>query len=103
MLFRSGCLTTEAKASQNGSGGGVVSIAFSDTGCGITQPDLERIFEPYFSTREAVVGLGLAITQRIVQDHGGEIRVDSAPGRGTTFRIDLPLRGPDEAASWDAA
>ena len=98
-----GCLTTEVKASQNGPGGGVVSIAFSDTGCGITQPDLERIFEPYFSTREAGVGLGLAITQRIVQDHGGEIRVDSAPGRGTTFRIDLPLRGPDEAASWDAA
>ena len=61
------------------------------------------LFEPYFSTREAGVGLGLAITQRIVQDHGGEIRVDSAPDGGTTFRIDLPLRGPDEAASRDAA
>lgn len=98
-----GSLTTEAKAAQNGSGGAVVSISFSDTGCGIAPLDLERLFEPYFSTREAGVGLGLAITQRIVQDHGGEIRVDSAPGRGTTFRIDLPVRGPEAAASRDAA
>ena len=71
-----------------------MSIAFRDTGCGIAPADLERIFDPYFSTREAGVGLGLAITQRIVQDHGGEIKVDSAPARGTTFRINLPVRGP---------
>jgi signal transduction histidine kinase len=98
-----GSVTIEAKTAPNGPAGGTVSISFSDTGCGIAPADLERIFEPYFSTREAGVGLGLAITQRIVQDHGGEIRVDSVPGRGTTFRIDLPLRGPEEAASRDAA
>jgi signal transduction histidine kinase len=96
-----GALTIEAQAAQNGAERPVVSVVFRDTGCGIAPADLERIFEPYFSTREAGVGLGLAITQRMVQDHGGEIKVDSAPDRGTTFRIDLPVRGP--AASRDAA
>jgi signal transduction histidine kinase len=98
-----GRVTIEAGASPGSAGNPIVSIAFSDTGCGIAPPDLERIFEPYFSTREAGVGLGLAITQRIVQDHGGEIRVDSVPGTGTTFRIELPVRGPDQAVSRDAA
>jgi signal transduction histidine kinase len=97
-----GVLTIEAQVTQNGSPAQVVSVAFRDTGCGIAPGDLERIFEPYFSTREAGVGLGLAITQRVVQDHGGEIKVDSVPGAGTTFRIDLPVHGPS-AASRDAA
>jgi signal transduction histidine kinase len=78
-----------------------VAVEFRDTGAGIGASDLERIFEPYFSTREAGVGLGLAITQRIIQDHGGEIRVESAPGSGTVFRIEVPIRG--KAASQDAA
>jgi len=96
-----GALTIEAQAAQRDAERPVVSVVFRDTGCGIAPADLDRIFEPYFSTREAGVGLGLAITQRMVQDHGGEIKVDSAPDRGTTFRIDLPIRGP--AASRDAA
>jgi signal transduction histidine kinase len=96
-----GSLTIEARAHQEGDAGSSVSVLFRDTGAGIGPGDLERIFEPYFSTREAGVGLGLAITQRLVQDHGGEIKVDSAAGMGTTFRIDLPTRGP--AASRDAA
>lgn len=99
-----GSLTVAAQAGRNGRGEPVVGISFTDTGCGIAPSDLERIFDPYFSTREAGVGLGLAITQRIVQDHGGEIKVDSAPGKGTAFRIDLPVRGPGTAAaSRDAA
>ena len=93
-----GSLTVEAETGRNGAGEPTVSITFRDTGCGIAPADLERIFDPYFSTREAGVGLGLAITQRIVQDHGGEIKVDSAPGKGTTFRIDLPARGPQVGA-----
>jgi len=61
--------------------------------CGIPQPDLERIFEP--TSRRARPGwAGLAITQRKSSRTRGEIRVDSAPDGGTTFRIDLPLRGP---------
>jgi len=93
-----GSLTVEAEAVRNGAGEPTLSISFRDTGCGIAPADLERIFDPYFSTREAGVGLGLAITQRIVQDHGGEIKVDSTPGKGTTFRIDLPARGPQAVA-----
>ena len=65
-----------------------------DSGVGIAARDLERIFEPYFSTKEAGVGLGLAITQRIVQDHGGRIDVSSLPGGGTEFQILLPVDGP---------
>ena len=92
-----GSLTVEAETGRDAAGEPRVSIAFRDTGCGIAPADLERIFDPYFSTREAGVGLGLAITQRIVQDHGGEIKVDSAPTRGTTLRIDLPVNGPRDA------
>ncbi len=98
-----GSLTIEAVAEPVGAGGPLISVTFRDTGGGIAPADLERIFEPYYSTREAGVGLGLAITQRIVQDHGGEIKVDSAPGAGTTFRIDLPVRAPQAVASRDAA
>ncbi len=96
-----GALAIEARAAQNGAGP-TVSVVFRDTGGGIAAADLERIFEPYFSTREAGVGLGLAIAQQMVQEHGGEIKVDSALDKGTTFRIDLPVRGPS-AASRDAA
>ena len=74
-----------------------VCVEIGDTGCGIESANLERIFEPYFSTREAGVGLGLAITQRLLQEHGGDIRVSSAPGQGTTFRLEIPLPGPRAA------
>jgi len=67
-----------------------------DDGVGISESDLDRIFEPYFSTKETGVGLGLAITQRIIQDHGGRIEVTSRAGAGTEFRLFLPLAGPAE-------
>jgi signal transduction histidine kinase len=73
---------------------GLVRFRVRDSGEGIAERDLERIFEPYFSTKEAGVGLGLAITQRIVQDHGGRIEVTSRSGAGTEFRILLPTEGP---------
>src|SRR5207247_6916405 len=72
-------------------GARAVRVTVRDTGRGIAAADLERIFEPYFSTREAGLGLGLAITHRIVQEHGGDVRVESAPGEGTTFRLDIPV------------
>jgi signal transduction histidine kinase len=74
--------------------GAAVIVEVSDTGCGIERADLERVFEPYFSTRDAGVGLGLAITQRIVQEHGGDIHVSSTPGVGTSFSIEIPVSGP---------
>jgi PAS domain S-box-containing protein len=68
-----------------------VGITFRDTGVGIEASDLGRIFEPYHTTKETGTGLGLMIVQRIVQDHGGQIEIDSKPGKGTSFTILLPL------------
>jgi len=73
---------------------GVVSVTISDTGRGIESEALGRIFEPFFSTREAGTGLGLTLTQQILQEHGGRIRCESQPGRGTTFVVELPCAPP---------
>jgi two-component system sensor histidine kinase PilS (NtrC family) len=67
-------------------------ILVSDDGPGIPPEVQERIFEPFFTTKRDGTGLGLATTYRIIEDHDGSIQVQSAPGEGTTFVIDLPLR-----------
>ena len=67
-----------------------VDIKVSDTGKGIAAEVVDKIFEPFFTTREIGTGLGLAITHGIIGRHGGEIRVQSQPGQGTTFTIRLP-------------
>ncbi len=67
------------------------AILFIDTGRGIPPADLERIFNPFFTTRKEGTGLGLAITHRIIQGNGGRIDVTSRPGAGTTFTVFLPL------------
>jgi len=69
---------------------GAVEVVFQDTGRGMTPDVQERIFEPFFSTKEGGTGLGLAVSQQIVQAHGGSIRCESAPGQGTTFVVRLP-------------
>ena len=70
-----------------------LSITFSDDGCGIAGEDLQRIFEPFFSsrTKEGGTGLGLSITYHLVQELGGEIKVESEPRKGTFFTVTLPL------------
>lgn len=73
-------------------GDGDIRIEVRDEGPGIAEELLPRIFEPYFSTKKSGVGLGLAITRKMVEEHGGRISVDSAPGKGTCFRIILPKR-----------
>ena len=72
--------------------GGRVAVEVGDTGCGIPAQQLERIFEPFFSTKApgAGVGLGLSICKSIVEGLGGEIQVESQVGHGTTFRVLLP-------------
>jgi signal transduction histidine kinase len=71
-----------------------VSVAISDTGCGIPKKDLYRIFEPFFSTKKGSggTGLGLSITYNLVQEINGKISVDSEVGKGTIFEITLPIR-----------
>jgi len=69
---------------------GSVRIEVADTGSGLTPEECERIFTPYYTSKQHGTGLGLAIVQSVVSDHGGRIRVESNPGRGTTFVIELP-------------
>lgn len=80
-----------------------VRLEVTDTGTGLTSQECERLFTPYFTSKQHGTGLGLAIVQSVVSDHGGRINVESAPGCGTTFRIELPrdldkLAGQNEPA-----
>jgi PAS domain S-box-containing protein len=67
-----------------------VSISFADTGGGIAPENIGRMFEPYFTTKTGGNGLGLLIVRRIVRAHGGEVVLESAPGRGLTLTIRIP-------------
>lgn len=66
-------------------------LTFTDTGCGIDEADLDRIFEPFYTTRERGTGLGLAITRQIIEQHQGSIHLASRLQQGTTVTIRLPL------------
>lgn len=70
---------------------GKAIIEIADTGSGLTPEECERIFTPYYTSKQHGTGLGLAIVQSVVSDHGGHISVRSEPGRGTTFVIELPV------------
>jgi signal transduction histidine kinase len=76
-------------SSLNGHPGGKVALEVSDTGQGLTPEECERLFTPYYTTKQHGTGLGLAIVQSVVSDHKGTITVHSQPGKGTTFRIEL--------------
>lgn len=80
-------------------------VRVADTGRGIPRDVIEKIFEPGFTTKGERIGmgLGLAITLQIVHQHGGEISVESEPGRGTTFDVHLPLRPPAGSARKEAS
>jgi two-component system nitrogen regulation sensor histidine kinase NtrY len=70
----------------------MVRVEVSDNGCGITEEDKSRLFEPYFSTKKSGTGLGLTIVNTIIADHQGYIRVRDNEPKGTTFLIELPVR-----------
>jgi len=85
-MTRGGTLTI-----QTGEAAEAVWVSVADTGGGIPEEQLNRIFEPFYTTKKKGTGLGLMIVQRIVRAHGGHIEVESQVGRGTSFRIWLPL------------
>jgi len=83
--------------------GDEVVMRFKDTGCGMDAETVTKIFDPFYTTKESGkgTGLGLAICAQIVETHGGRIYVDSEPGKGTEFRISLPVAGADmETPAW---
>jgi signal transduction histidine kinase len=71
---------------------GSVRLEVSDTGAGLTPEECARLFTPYYTSKRHGTGLGLAIVQSVVSDHSGKIEVESTPGAGATFRIELPVR-----------
>lgn len=85
-MTRGGALTVRTGTASDG-----VWVSIEDEGGGISQERLTRIFEPFFTTKKGGTGLGLMIVQRIIRDHGGTIEVESHAGKGTTFRLWLPL------------
>lgn len=74
--------------------GGKARVAFADTGPGIPPADLQRVFEPYFTTKRSGLGLGLALSLRIVEDHGGTITVANQPTGGALVTVELPAQTP---------
>ncbi len=89
---RGGVLEIGARANREKS---LVTVQISDTGEGIPAENLGRIFDYYFTTKERGTGLGLPLAHKIVQEHGGSIEVQSSVGRGTSFRVSLPVRGEE--------
>ena len=86
-----GRLDVEARLEGPAEGGSIV-VAVADSGHGMSGRAAASAFEPFFSTKETGVGLGLALVRSIVEGHGGHVALDSAPGRGTTVRLVLPVR-----------
>ena len=84
--------TLTVRTSQNN---GSVRLDVTDTGAGLTPEECARLFTPYYTSKQHGTGLGLAIVQSVVSDHGGKIAVESAPGAGATFRIELPIEHPN--------
>jgi two-component system NtrC family sensor kinase len=91
-------ISTSEVSSANDKDSHGVEIAISDTGCGIASENLDKLFDPFFSTKEVGqgTGLGLSVSFGIVKEHNGNIRVQSEVGKGTTFFVWLPIEKQDE-------
>ncbi len=87
-LPHGGTITVRARRA-----GSELAIEVSDSSAGLSKEECERLFTPYYTTKQHGTGLGLAIVQSVVSDHGGRISVESEPGKGATFRIELPAAG----------
>jgi len=82
-----GAITVKTRAAN-----GMAEVSVIDRGKGIEKKDMEEIFNPFFTTKPEGSGLGLAIVSKIVDEHGGRIAVESEPGKGSVFRVYLPLQ-----------
>ena len=71
--------------------GGRLEASVADSGTGVDPAHVERVFEPFFSTKASGIGMGLSISRGIVEAHGGELRVENNPQGGATFRFVLPI------------
>jgi PAS domain S-box-containing protein len=91
LILRAGSADAEGLGSGRVGSGRRVAIEIEDSGVGIPPAAVDRVFNPFFSTKDSGTGLGLALTYKIVDDHGGSIDVRSLPGVGTTFRLVLPV------------
>ncbi|MFQ5736788.1 MAG: nitrogen regulation protein NR(II) [Thermodesulfobacteriota bacterium] len=90
-------IITEFHLAGDGPGRGkMAAIEIKDNGCGIKEEDLEEIFTPFFTTKRQGSGLGMAISLKIIKEHGGLLKIDSAPGEGTTVAVLLPLAGAQD-------
>lgn len=89
-----GTLTVAARRAD-----GVVELEVRDTGAGISPEALPRLFDPFYSTKERGTGLGLAFVQEVVQEHGGTVSCDGAPGQGARFTIRLPAAPEEKSAT----
>jgi len=84
-------ISTGISLSASDTGKRGIEIAVTDNGCGIPPEDLDKLFEPFFTTRENGTGLGLSIAYGIIKAHKGDLKVKSKEGKGTTFTIILPF------------
>jgi signal transduction histidine kinase len=90
--------TSLRRATRRGAAAAFLEVRFRDTGVGIPPGDQRNLFIPFFTTKEKGTGLGLPISQRIIENHGGTIEVRSQPGEGATFTVLLPIESDAYAA-----
>jgi signal transduction histidine kinase len=91
---------TRPRSSSNGHGNEVLRITVRDNGEGIRKEDIPHVFDPFFTTKDYGTGLGLSVVHGIIEEHGGEIEVESEVAKGTSFHIVLPLvRFTEEVAA----
>src|SRR6476469_3709397 len=95
--------TALRRSTRRGAPAAFMEVRFRDGGVGIPAGDLKNLFIPFFTTKEKGTGLGLPISQRIIENHGGTIEVRSQPGEGATFTVLLPIEADVYAAYLEAA
>jgi signal transduction histidine kinase len=94
-MIEGGTLTIRAQPAAFDDGQPAVRIQVIDTGSGITAENLKKLFEPLFTTKARGIGLGLAVSRKLVEANGGRIDVQSEVGKGSTFTVYLPIKSLD--------